>query len=111
MAMWRDGLSRLRTAWANVGSRRDRIPSDVLEQLPLADIQKVTFYKRDELTTDLICCDVDARGQTWFFHEEAEGWEEFLRYLERLPTFRKDWYEAVVHPPFAASELVAFERR
>lgn len=110
MAMWRDGLSRLRTAWADLGSRRDRIPSDIREQLPLADIQKVTFYKRDELTTDLICCDVEARGQTWFFHEEAEGWDEFLRYLERLPTFRKDWYEAVVQPPFAASETVAFDR-
>jgi hypothetical protein len=111
MTTWRDGLSRLFKAWADLGSNRDRNPRDVLEQLPLADIQKVTFYKRDELTTDLICCDIEARGQTWFFHEEAKDWDEFLRHLERLPTFRKDWYEAVVHPSFVASETVAFERR
>jgi hypothetical protein len=28
------------------------------EQLPLAEIAKVTFLKRNEVTTDLICCDV-----------------------------------------------------
>ena len=61
-------------------------------------------------TTDLICCDVEACGQTWFFHEEAEGWDELLRYLERLPSFRQDWYEAVAHPPFAAAETIAFIR-
>jgi hypothetical protein len=110
MSMRRDGLSRLQGALADLGSRRDRIPGDIHEQLPLAVIQKVTFYKRDELTTDLICCDVEARGRTWFFHEEAEGWDEFLRYLERLPSFRQDWYEAVVHPPFAACETVAYDR-
>jgi hypothetical protein len=110
LARWRDLLKKLRAAWTDLGSRRDRIPSDIREQLPLTDIQKVTFYKRDELTTELICCDVQARGQTWFFHEHAEGWDELVRYLERLPSFRKDWYEAVVQPPFAASETVAFTR-
>ncbi|WP_426264213.1 hypothetical protein [Sphingomonas sp. PWP1-2] len=35
-----------------------------------ADIARVIFYKRDELTTDLICCDIEALGQTWIFHEE-----------------------------------------
>lgn len=110
MAMWRDRLRSLRTAWANLGSRRDRIPSDFREQLPLADILKVTFFKRDELTTDLICCHVEVRGQTWFFHEEAEGWDELLHHLEQLPSFRKDWYEVVAQPPFAASETVAFTR-
>lgn len=110
MAIWRERLRNLQTAWAVVGKRRDRIPDDFREQLPLADIEKVTFYKRDELTTDLICCDVEARGQKWFFHEEAERWAQFRHHLERLPGFRKDWYEAVVQPPFAATETIAFIR-
>lgn len=110
MVMWSDRFRKLRTAWADLGSRRDRIPDDFREQLPLAEIQKVTFYKRDELTTDLICCDVEARGQTWFFHEDAEGWDEFLRYLDGLPGFRTDWYEAVAQPPFATNETIAFTR-
>lgn len=66
MPVWRDTLMRLRHAWASLGSRRDRIPADIRERLPLTDIQKVTFYKRDELTTDLICCDVEVCGQTCF---------------------------------------------
>jgi hypothetical protein len=110
MTVWRGRLMRLRDAWGNVGLRRDRIPADIRERLPLTDIQKVTFYKCDELTTDLICCDVEACGQTWFFHEEAEGWGDFVHYLERLPGFRRDWYEAVVQPTFARSETIAFTK-
>jgi hypothetical protein len=110
MAGWRDRLAMVPKAWASLGMRRDRIPADIREQLPLTDIHKVTFYKRDELTTDLICCDVEADGRTWFFHEEAEGWRDFVRYLEQLPGFRGDWYEAVVKPTFARSETIAFTK-
>jgi hypothetical protein len=110
MARWRDNLKRLRERWANLGSRRDTIPEDFRELLPLTDIQKVTFYKRDEVTTDLICCDVEVAGQVWFFHEDAEGWDALVRHLERLPRFREDWYEAVVQPPFSANETIAFTR-
>lgn len=88
----------------------DRIPEDIQDRLPLGAIQKVTFFKRDELTTDLICCEVEAWGRVWFFHEEAAGWEALTRYLEQLPGFRTDWYEAVVKPPFAPSETVAYTR-
>jgi hypothetical protein len=34
------------------------IDTGLLARLPLPDIGKVTFFKRDELTTDLICCAV-----------------------------------------------------
>jgi hypothetical protein len=86
------------------------INQNVIEQLPLDQIEQVTFYKRDEITTDLICCDVELNGQTWSFHEEAIGWDSLLHHLERLPGFKSDWYEAVVQPPFAASGTVAFKR-
>jgi hypothetical protein len=83
----------------------------VLSQLPLSEVRAVTFYKRDEITTDLICCDVEVRGNVWAFHEEATGWTDLIEHLSALPGFRVDWYEAVVSPPFATSETVAFERR
>jgi len=110
MSAWRDSLVRFRKAWIDLGSTRERAPDDVRNQIPLTEIQRVTFYKRNELTTDLICCDIEARGETWFFHEEAEGWDDLLRHLEQLPTFKRDWYEAVVHPPFATCDTVAFRR-
>ena len=89
---------------------KQKIDRSVIEQLALDQINRVTFYKRDELTTDLICCDVDVAGQVWFFHEELPGWELLLKHLQQLPGFRQDWYAAVVQPPFAACETLAFER-
>lgn len=79
-------------------------------QLPLADIAKVTFYKRDEITSDLIRCDVVAAGSAWAFNEEDVGRDLLLQHLYKLPDFQTDWYAAVSQPPFATSETVAFSR-
>jgi hypothetical protein len=80
----------------------------LLGQLPLTDIAKVTFYKRDEITSDLICCDVVVAGTVWTFHEEQVGWDLLLQHLYKLPEFRTDWFAAVSQPPFATSETVAY---
>lgn len=82
-----------------------------LTQLPLTDVGRVTFYKRDDVTTDLICCDVVIRGKVWTFHEELDGWDLLIDHLQGLPSFRADWFAAVSQPPFAASETVAFSRQ
>jgi len=87
------------------------VTPEVLSQLPLSQVDSVVFYKRDEITTDLICCDVEIGGQVWTFHEEANGWPDLITHLSALPSFRVDWYEAVVRPPFTTSETVAFDRR
>jgi hypothetical protein len=86
------------------------ITSDMLARLPLCEIDRIVFYKRDELTTDLICCDVTMQGRICFFHEEASGWCELIAHLAALPGFRTDWYEAVAMPPFDLCETVAFDR-
>jgi hypothetical protein len=87
------------------------ITSADLARLPLSDVRTVVFYKRDEITTDLICCDVEVAGHVWTFHEEAAGWPDLIAHLSMLPNFRADWYEAVVSPPFAISETIAFHRQ
>jgi hypothetical protein len=87
------------------------VSGDPLVDLPLSDVEKVTFYKRDEFTSDLICCDVRAVGRTWTFHEEADGWAQLIDHLESLPGFRKDWFAAVSRPPFLTNKTVAFSRR
>lgn len=86
----------------------DTINADQLHRLPLTDIETVTFYKRDEITTDLICCHVAIGGKVWTFHEELVGWDLLIQHLQRLPNFRMDWFSAVTQPPFAKSEIVAF---
>lgn len=87
------------------------IDANLLAQLPLTEIIKVTFYKRDEITTDLICCDVEAKGSAWAFNEEQVGWDMLLQHLNKLPDFRNDWYASVSQPPFATSDTVAFRRQ
>ncbi len=78
-------------------------------------IEKVEFFKRDELTTDLVCCEIvvnaDSRREVWFFHEEAANWENMLRLVERLPGFDAEWRAKVIQPPFAENRTVAFERQ
>ncbi len=88
-----------------------RIDEDMLAKFPLADIAKVTFYKRDELTTDLICCEVVVGDEMWTFHEELLGWDLLIGHLQGLPNFRGDWFAAVSQPPFALSETIAFSRQ
>lgn len=86
------------------------IDANLLGQFPLTDIAKVTFYKRDEITSDLIGCDVVAAGRAWAFNEEHVGWDLLLQHLYKLPNFQTDWYAAVSQPPFSTSETVAFSR-
>ena len=85
--------------------------ADLVAQLPLAQVTTVTFFKRDEITSDLICCEVVVADKTWTFHEEADGWGLLIDHLQNLPGFRGDWFEAVSQPPFATSETVAFSRQ
>jgi hypothetical protein len=79
----------------------------------LGAVSKVTFYKRDELTTDLICCDVETKAdkpQIWFNHEESETWQEWLGELAKLPGFDAGWHSKVSQPAFEPGATVAFER-
>ena len=86
------------------------ISRELLASVPLGEVRRVTFYKRDEITTDLICCDVVAGDRVWTFHEELAGWDLLLSHLDRLPDFRRDWFASVSQPAFAASETIAFAR-
>ncbi|HEX8623944.1 MAG TPA: hypothetical protein VF782_02580 [Allosphingosinicella sp.] len=87
------------------------IDASILARIPLAEVEKVTFSKRDELATDLICCAVEASGRTWTFHEEMPGWDSLIRYLERLPGFDRDWFRSVSKPAFEPCETLAYQRQ
>ncbi|HQS96013.1 hypothetical protein [Novosphingobium sp. 17-62-19] len=79
--------------------------------LEMADIQHVAFYKRDELTTDLMCCDIQmACGQTLWFHEEMPHWNDVVAQIELLEGFTQDWRSHVIHPPFAECRFMAYEK-
>ena len=69
----------------------------------------MTFLKRDELTTDLVCCEIGSGGKVFWFHEEMPGWDQLMTHVAQLPGFRSDWRDAVILPPFAENRTVAFE--
>ena len=80
----------------------------------LKEVEKVVFFKRDELTTDLICCEIQIRTkeglQTWFSHEETQEWEALLSQLEKLSGFDMNWRQKVVLPAFEECRTVVFQR-
>ena len=85
---------------------------DGAEILALSDhtIDRVTFYKRDELTTDLICCEICCGDTVYLAHEEEPIWDALISKLAHLPGFASDWIEKVSQPCFERSETIAFDR-
>lgn len=83
--------------------------------IPTAKIVKVTAFKRDLLTVDLICVALDYEGDSSTQHlelnEEMDGFAHLLSQLERTPDFLTDWRNKVALPPFATNATVLWERR
>ena len=85
-----------------------------VQNIDLKKILKIEFYKRDELTIDLICCEItfygECQNEIFFFHEEALEWSDILKKVCDLPNFDKNWREKVVLLPFAENRTTAFIR-
>lgn len=82
----------------------------MFKTVPLATITEVRFYKRDEWTTDLICCEIATDEKTWFFHEETDVWEPLMDCLKRLGGFDHNWISKVTNPAFKTCLYVAYRR-
>ena len=81
----------------------------------LSQVLEIAFYKRDEITTDLMCCEIsissDPPGQVLFFHEEMPNWQELIDRVSELPDFDMKWYEKVVQPPFQEQRTIAYRTK
>ena len=77
-------------------------------------VSKIAFFKRDELTTDLVCCEItiDKVGEpaVWFLHEESNEWADILLEMENLKGFDKSWCEKVILPAFAENRIIVFSK-
>ena len=78
-----------------------------------SEVQSVLAYKRDLITTDLVCLGFVTTSGTVEVTEEMRGWSELV---ERLPgslvgirPFR-EWWERIAQPPFAASMTTLYKR-
>ena len=78
--------------------------------LPDDLIDRVVFYRRNELRVDPLCCEVNSRGIIFFAHQEDRLWRAVVERLEALPGFMSEWRAEISEPPRSHLELVAYER-
>ena len=82
----------------------------IVDEIPWPAIQIIVAYKRDLITTDLICFDmVLDDGSLIEINEEMDGFDHLLTALERqFPLFDRTWPDKVVHPPFAPNRTIVY---
>ena len=84
--------------------------------IAMSDIEKVAFFKRDEITTDLICCEIFYKNNEGdmsriILHEEKEYFDKTVLALSGLPGFMNHWREVVVKPAFVENYTIVFLRK
>ena len=83
---------------------------EAILSLPDDLIDRVVFYKRNELRVDPMVCEVNSRGIIFFAHQEDRLWHAVVDRLEKLPGFMAEWHAEISEPPQSHLELVAYER-
>jgi hypothetical protein len=75
------------------------------------DITEIIAFKRDLLTTDIVCLMLRTSGMTFEINEEMTEFSQLAKELEKVfPTFDKSWWEKVVTPAFATNETIVYRR-
>jgi hypothetical protein len=74
-------------------------------QLRWSDVNEITAWKIDLVTTDLICLGFHtSRNPTDFVcDEEQQGWNKICRAVERRFDIDPDWWRQVAFPAFATN--------
>lgn len=84
------------------------------DAVSFAEVSAIVAYKLDELTADLVCCDIVTGAgdgkQIRTIHEELLGFDAVMKAFEALPGFDRRWRDAVVLPPFATNRTVVYDR-
>lgn len=85
-----------------------------VDAVALDEVRAIVAYKLDELTTDLVCCDIvtgaGADEQIRTIYEELPGFDAAMKSFETLPGFNRQWRDAVILPPFATNRTVVYDR-
>lgn len=91
------------------------VTAKAAEAVSLDKVRAIVAYKIDELTTDLVCCDIvtgSGHGeQIRTIHEEIPGFDAVMARFETLPGFNRKWRETVILPPFASNRAIIYDRR
>ena len=94
---------------------KDDKPPEQPTRMSWSEVIKVTAYKRDMFSTDLICVFLSRADQTGIeIHEEINNWIDFITSLpKRLPDCKpiESWLKQITVPAFATNITELFLRR
>lgn len=90
------------------------VQAKATDGVSLDEVGEIIAYKIDELTTDLVCCDIVTGSgdgqQIRTIHEEIPGFDALMARFETLPGFNSKWRDAVILPPFATNRTTIYNR-
>lgn len=79
------------------------------------DVKSIVCYKRDLLTTDLICSRIvlgAAEEKVLELNEEMPGYDAWYIWLNgKIDRENQNWREQILLPAFATNEMTIFSRR
>lgn len=77
----------------------------------LKKIVKVTTYKKDLITIDLICLHIYFEdGESLVLYEEMQGWNKFITLLNTKLKISGNWHENVMCPAFQENEIIIYRK-
>ena len=82
-------------------------------ELSWSEVNGIVAYKRDCFAVDLICMGFTTPDGAIEVNEEMDGWEALTDAIPTLlpgMTGKKEWWDKVAQPPFAANPTTLFSR-
>ena len=84
---------------------------EVITQFQWLEIEKLTGFKVDRLTTDDICLKIESNNKISYVTEEFEGWRIFTnKMLNEIPQINKNWEGIIATPAFERKETELYNR-
>jgi hypothetical protein len=76
-----------------------------------SEIEKTEAYKEDLMTTDMVCLDIVLTESVISINEEVNGYEYFIKELEKqFQSIEKGWEWKLIQPPFAKNHMLLFTK-
>ncbi|MFD1162574.1 hypothetical protein [Hwangdonia seohaensis] len=84
---------------------------DKITQFQWSEIEKLTGFKVDRLTTDNICLKIESKTKTVYATEEFQGWRNFIdKMINEFPQVDKIWEGIIAKPAFKRNETELYNR-
>jgi hypothetical protein len=88
-------------------------PGGSIEELLWNEIEEIHAFKRDLITTDMICLEFKRSGKEQYYevNEEMAGYHDLLQAMQKyLFGFNLNWIPGTTLPPFATNHQSIWKR-